>query len=107
MILGLEAYVDRFSLDWIYNRKTIQSLFSNVCGRYCIHFILFCCRNISLHAILFVFSLDLTENDRRVFDFICELYNKQQTHTNNVIYIQNLDVQVSDNIQFLEQYFVL
>ena len=26
-VLGLEAYMDCFSLDWIYNRKTIQSLF--------------------------------------------------------------------------------
>ena len=38
-VLGLEAYMDRFSLDWIYNRKTIQSLFSNVCGHYCVYFI--------------------------------------------------------------------
>ena len=76
-VLGLEAYMDRFSLDWIYNRKTIQSLFSNVCGHYCVYFILFRCRNISLHAILSIFTLNLTENDRRVFDFIRELYNKQ------------------------------
>ena len=76
-VLGLEAYMDRFSLDWIYNRKTIQSLFSNVCGHYCVYFILFRCRNISLHAILSVFTLNLTENDRRVFDFIRELCNKQ------------------------------
>ena len=55
-VLGLEAYMDRFSLDWIYNRKTIQSLFSNVCGHYCVYFILFRCRNISLHAILSVFT---------------------------------------------------
>ena len=26
-IVGLEAYMNHFSLDWIYNRKTIQSLF--------------------------------------------------------------------------------
>ena len=76
-VLGLEAYMDRFSLDWIYNRKTIQSLFSNVCGHYWVYFILFRCRNISLHAILSVFTLNLTENDRCVFDFIRELYNKQ------------------------------
>ena len=57
-ILGLEAYMDRFSMNWIYNRKTIQSLFSNVCGHYCVYFILFSCRNISLHAILSVFTLN-------------------------------------------------
>ena len=73
----LEAYMDRFSLDWIYNRKTMQSLFLNVCGHYCVYFILFHCRNISLHAIPSVFTLNLTENSRRVFDFIRELYNKQ------------------------------
>ena len=76
-ILGLEAYTDRFSLDWIYNCKAIQSLFSNVCEHYCVNFILFCCRNISLHAILSLFTLNLTENNRCVVDFICELYNKQ------------------------------
>ena len=75
-ILGLEAYMDRFLLDWIYNHKTIQSIFSNVCGHYCVYFILFCCHDISLHAILSVFTLNLTENDRRVSDFIRELYNK-------------------------------
>ena len=56
---------------------TIQSLFSIVCGHYCVYFILFRCRNISLYAILSVFTLNLTENDRHVFDFIRELYNKQ------------------------------
>ena len=40
-VLGLEAYMDRFSLDWIYNRKTIQSLFSNVCGHYCVYLFYF------------------------------------------------------------------
>ena len=76
-ILGLEAYMDRFSLDWIYRSKTIQSLFSNVCGHYCVYFILFRCRNISLYAILSVLILNLTENDGRVFDFIREFCNKQ------------------------------
>ena len=77
VILGLEPYMDRFSLIWIYNRKTIQSLISNVCRHYWVHFILFRYCHISLHAILTIFSLNLTENDRRVSDFICELYNKE------------------------------
>ena len=40
---------------------------------------------ISQHAILSVITLNLTENDCRVFDFIYELYNKRQTHTSTVI----------------------
>ena len=38
-VLALEAYMDHFLLDWIYNCKTIQSLFSNVCGHYCVYLI--------------------------------------------------------------------
>ena len=34
-------------------------------------FFLFCCFNISLHAILCVFTSNLTENDRLVSNFIC------------------------------------
>ena len=30
---GLESYMDTYSLSgWIYNRKTLQALFLNVCG---------------------------------------------------------------------------
>ena len=38
--------------------------------------ILLRCRNIFLHAILSTFISNSTENNRRVSDFICELYNK-------------------------------
>ena len=58
-ILDLEAYMDRFSLDWIFNRKTIQSLFSTVCGHYCVYFILFRRRAIPLHAVVSVFISNL------------------------------------------------
>ena len=50
------------------------------------YFILSRCCNIFLHAILSVFTLNLTENDRPASDFIRELYNKQQAHTFSVIY---------------------
>ena len=40
-ILDQEDYMNRFLLDWIYNRKTMQSLFSNACRHYCVYFILF------------------------------------------------------------------
>ena len=69
-ILGLEAYMDRFLMDWIYNRKTIQSLFSTVFGHYCVHFILFRGRAIPLHAVVSVFAANLTENDRCISEFI-------------------------------------
>ena len=76
-LIYVKDYINRFSSDWIYNRKTIQSFFSNVCGHYCECFILFRCRNISLHAMLSAFTSNLTENDRRVSAFIREMYNKR------------------------------
>ena len=43
--VGLESYMDTYFLaGWIYNRKTLQALFSNVCGHYCVYYILFRCR---------------------------------------------------------------
>ena len=33
--VGLKSYMDTYSLsDWIYNRKTLQALFSSVCGHF-------------------------------------------------------------------------
>ena len=36
--VGLESYMDTYFLaGWIYNRKTLQALFSNVCGHHCVY----------------------------------------------------------------------
>ena len=97
-ILGLEAYMDRFSLDWICKRKPIQSLFLTVCGHYCVCFILFRCRVIPLHAVVSVFTSNLTKNDCRVSEFIRNLsqrqlyppilfFNKHDQHITSVIQV--------------------
>ena len=66
--------MDTYSLaGWIYNRKTLQALFSNVCGHYCVYYILFRCRGVPLHAIVSDFTSNLTENDRSISRFIREL----------------------------------
>ena len=72
--VGLESYMDTYFLaDWIYNRKTLQALFSNVCGHYCVYYILFRCRRVPLHAIVSDFTSNLTENDHSISRFIREL----------------------------------
>ena len=60
-------------MDWMYNHKTIQSLFLNVCGYCCIYFILFRCRGIPMRSIAIVFISNLPENDRRMSQLICDL----------------------------------
>ena len=42
----------RNSNDWIYNKKTVQSLFSTTCGHYCEYFILYHCRGYSKHDVV-------------------------------------------------------
>ena len=72
--VGLESYMDTYSLSgWIYNRKTLQALFSNVCGHYCVFYILFRWRSVPLHTIVSDFTSNLTENDRSISRFIREL----------------------------------
>ena len=64
------AFMERNSNDWIYNNKTVQSLFSTTCGHYCVYFILYRCRGYSMHDIVSRFLSNLTENDRNINLFI-------------------------------------
>ena len=72
--LNLEEYMNRYSRDWIWNKKTLQALFSTVCGHYCVYFVLFRCRGKTLFDIVKPFSPNLTENDRIVTRFIQSLH---------------------------------
>ena len=67
---GFTTFMERNSKTWIYNDKTVQSLFSTTCGHYCVYFILYRCRGYSMRHIVSRFSSNLTENDRKVDLFI-------------------------------------
>ena len=67
---GFIAFMERNSNGWIYNNKTVQSLFSTTCSHYCVYFILYRCRGYSMHDIVSRFSSNLTENDRNINLFI-------------------------------------
>ena len=72
--VGLESYMDTYSLSgWIYNRKILQALFSNVCGHYWVYYILFRGCGVPLHVIVSDFTSNLTENDGCISRLICEL----------------------------------
>ena len=57
-------------VEWSYNNKTLQSPLSNVCGQYCIAYLLFRCRNVPMKTFANLFGTDLVANDCRVFDWI-------------------------------------
>ena len=60
---------------WSPNDHILQSPISTVCGQYCVAFLMFRCRNISMHARLF--TSDLIANDCRVFDWLGALNKKR------------------------------
>ena len=54
--------------EWSNNDSTLQSHMSTVCGQYCVAFLMFRCRYVSMSAFSRLFSTDLVANDCRVFD---------------------------------------
>ena len=50
--------------------KTLQSILSNVCGKYCLAYLLFRCRNVPIKTFTNLFDTDLVANDFRVFYWI-------------------------------------
>ena len=70
-VLGLKSYLDACAgKNWIYNKKLLQALLSDVCGAYCVYFILFSARGYSLAQIQSHFSGNLYSNDCRVSRFV-------------------------------------
>ena len=93
--------------QWSTNDHIIQSPISTVCGQYCVAFLMFRCRNISMHAFACLFRTDLIVNDCRVFDWFGALNKKWwktsvfvSNYVNDVnnaywypFYVQFLDIQ--------------
>lgn len=53
----------------IFNKKIIQSAFSNVCGQYCCVYAVYRARKLSLNKFVGLFSpIHLIENDRKIVD---------------------------------------
>ena len=50
--------------------KRLQSPLSNVCGQYCIAYLLLRCNDIPMKAFVNTFGSDLVANDCRVFDWV-------------------------------------
>lgn len=56
----------------IHNRKVLQSPSSDVCGHYCIYYLIHRARGYSMDAIVKRFSNDTDRNDKDVKDFIID-----------------------------------
>ena len=79
--LSPETYGQRFqtflcnSSQYIYNTVCLQSSTTTVCGQHCLFYRPHRCRDISMQAIVSVFTDDYLVNDVMVQDFIEQNYN--------------------------------
>ena len=72
----LANFMNEHCSEWASNDRTLQSPLSTVFGQYCVAFLMFRYRNISMHAFTRLFPTDLVANDCRVFDWLAAV-NKQ------------------------------
>ena len=49
---GFTALMERNSKEWVYNDKTLQSLFFTTCGHYCVYFVLYRCRGYTVVCVI-------------------------------------------------------
>jgi len=68
--LGRTPHAYKWKTPATYNPNQLQKKDSDTCGAYCLYFLYYRSRNISMQHILEVFSDDCVENDKYVSDFV-------------------------------------
>ena len=63
-------FLENNSVTWSSNEKTLQNPLSNVCGQFCVMYLLHRCRGLTAKTIVNGFGNVLVNNDCRVFDFV-------------------------------------
>ena len=64
------AFLNKHCSEWTHNSKRLQSPLSNVCGQYCVAYIMLRCKGSPMRTFVNAFHTDLVANDCRVFDWI-------------------------------------
>ena len=60
----------------VYNPKQLQSIYSDVCGYYCLYYCYFKSRGHAMSDIVSIFSNDVVSNDYYVHNIIFKLFNR-------------------------------
>lgn len=69
-----EDFLNFNANNWTSNQRMLQSWDSNVCGQYCIYYLVHRCRGFSLNRIVNHFSKNTRVNDTIVFEFVRRHY---------------------------------
>ena len=67
------TFMNEHCSEWTHNNKRLQSPLFNVCGQYCLAYVLLLCNGFSLRTVINVFGTDLVANDCRVFDWLKQM----------------------------------
>ena len=67
-------FLEMNSRHWTYNHQDLQSLNSNVCGHYCLYYVINRCRNVSVKTIVNRFGKNTRKNDHLVYHFITKYF---------------------------------
>lgn len=66
-----ERYMNDNCINWIFNKKQLQSLISSFCGYYCCFYCVFRSRGANMTRIVNLFTRDTGFNDCIVHAFVC------------------------------------
>ena len=74
-----EHFLNRNTAEWTYNRKHLQSLFTDVCGHYCISYISNRCHNVKINTIVDIFPSNIKEDNEALVRYFveCKLFVRE------------------------------
>ena len=67
---AFRTFFNKHCSEWTHNSTRLQSPLSNVCGQYCVTYIMLRCNGSPMRTFVNAFHTDLIANDCRVFDWI-------------------------------------
>ena len=65
---AFRTFLNEHCSEWTHNTKRLQNPITNVCGKYCVAFVLLRSIGIPMRTFVNIFGTDLAANDCRVFD---------------------------------------
>lgn len=73
LIPGFYTFLEKNTVSWRFNDRTLQGPHSRVCGHYCVFYMLYRCRGRSMDSVVAMFDDDTNDNDDFVYRFISNL----------------------------------
>lgn len=73
--ISFRNYLGQQSYEWDFNRRKLQSVWSDVCGQYCMFYLSYRTRGHSMNKIVNMFDNNTMSNDNKVFSFVNRHFN--------------------------------